>query len=189
MPMRNNYNINDLNENTMKEEAMKNTQMKNTQNSRMKCEIEALLRSTQREGVENLIELLDKHGFYDFKPRHTRHHKWHGGLAQHSLGTYYFAKSKGYDVPEDSLILATLLHDLCKFTALLPGLDRGRHGHRSKAMLIALGVDLTDRELFAIRYHMRSGRSSDKLYMVLREADKADAKNPNNKYMLNLLNL
>ena len=77
-----------------------------------------LLRSTNREGVEELIRFLETSTYFTC-PASVRHHNnCPGGLADHSLKIYYILKNKvkmhKLDVNEDSIILVSLLHDLCK---------------------------------------------------------------------------
>lgn len=83
---------------------------------------EHLLRSTKRAGIEALIEFIRKSDFYT-APASTRFHSCHeGGLLEHSLNVYARLISKFNDelwkssveVGSDSLIIAALLHDLCK---------------------------------------------------------------------------
>ena len=83
---------------------------------------EHLLRSTKRVGIEDLIEFIRKSDFYT-APASTRFHSCHeGGLLEHSLNVYDRLISKFNDelwkssveVGSDSLIIAALLHDLCK---------------------------------------------------------------------------
>lgn len=83
---------------------------------------EHLLRSTKRAGIEDLIEFIRKSDFYT-APASTRFHSCHeGGLLEHSLNVYDCLISKFNDelwkssveVGSDSLIIAALLHDLCK---------------------------------------------------------------------------
>lgn len=83
-----------------------------------------LLRSTNREGVEDLIEYLTKSDYF-IAPASTQYHgAYTGGLAEHSLNVldslmalYSFLKKEKYNVPElaqDSIIIVALLHDVCK---------------------------------------------------------------------------
>lgn len=46
-----------------------------------------LLRSTNREGVEDLLEGLEKIGFFAAPASSTHHLNIEGGLVQHSLNT------------------------------------------------------------------------------------------------------
>lgn len=78
-----------------------------------------LLLSTKRKGIEDLIAWLDGS---DFKvaPASTQYHSCHeGGLLEHSLNVYYESiKQKDliklFGLPNDSIIIASLLHDICK---------------------------------------------------------------------------
>lgn len=83
---------------------------------------ERLLRSTNRDGIENLISFIQKSDFYT-APASTRFHSCHeGGLLEHSLYVYdrFVAKfnddlwAEKVNVSKDGLIIIALLHDLCK---------------------------------------------------------------------------
>lgn len=76
------------------------------------------LRSTKREGIENLLNFLEKSDFYT-APASTRFHgNYEGGLLEHSMKVYEIFKEKikasGLSTPEDTVIIAPLLHDICK---------------------------------------------------------------------------
>lgn len=93
-----------------------------------KAEFIELLRSTGREGVEDLIDWLCNKSDFFWAPSSTIYHcNYAGGLCQHSLNVYYAAKKflevykelclpeKGADkISEDSVKICALLHDLCK---------------------------------------------------------------------------
>ena len=89
-----------------------------------------LLRSTKREGIEKLIDFLEKTDFF-VAPASTRFHmSCEGGLLQHSLNVYDCLVSLGSaagdvqefhvagmrldSIPKESIIIVALLHDLCK---------------------------------------------------------------------------
>lgn len=82
---------------------------------------EALLRSTNRDGIESLIDFIRKSDFYT-APASTRFHSCHeGGLLEHSLNVYDRLEQKYQDeawkdmnVTEANVIISALLHDLCK---------------------------------------------------------------------------
>lgn len=84
-------------------------------------EIERLLRSTERQGIEGLIEYMIDSGFFD-SPASTKYHGAQpGGLAEHSLNVYNNAMAIAYGLDSeyaydnrDSLIICSLLHDLGK---------------------------------------------------------------------------
>lgn len=59
-----------------------------------------LLRSTKREGIEKLIDFLEKTDFFT-APASTRFHmSCEGGLLQHSLNVYDIAWSTSEPRPE-----------------------------------------------------------------------------------------
>ena len=60
----------------------------------MREEFINLLRSTNREGIEELIDFIDRTDFYK-APASTRFHgNFEGGLLQHSMKVYEIFKSK-----------------------------------------------------------------------------------------------
>ncbi len=81
----------------------------------VKNEIESLLKSVNREGIEKLIEFLEKTDFYT-APASTRYHNnFEGGLAEHSLNVYRALKElTNGEWPEETIIIVGLLHDICK---------------------------------------------------------------------------
>ncbi len=129
-------------------------------------EFEHLLLSTGRTGVEPLIQWLKASSFY-YDPASERvHGNFGGGLLCHSLNTYHNAieLNKSKNLPDDSVVLASLLHDMCKCGAYLyingvwvknKNLTPEGHGRRSLTMLLELGLDLTEEEQIAIRWHMK----------------------------------
>lgn len=152
-----------------------------------KAECLALLRSTGREGMEDMIIDLEKMGYF-IAPASSHHHlNVEGGLVQHSLNTYraaltiwegmkQFRPKLGPEVTKDNLIIACLLHDICKCdiykknTKLKRGLFNLREesssytvsyddfpmGHGEKSVILALagGLEMYDSEMVAIRWHM-----------------------------------
>ena len=135
-------------------------------------EIISLLRSTEREGVEKLIKYLDENNYFTYAASKSRHDSFYGGLAYHSLMDYreamriYENEKNGVakDVDPKSIILTTLLHDLCKLNRypVLPGekpkkvaYDREKgHGRISVVNIQSTGFHLTEEETLAIRWHM-----------------------------------
>jgi hypothetical protein len=83
------------------------------------------LRTTQREGVDNVIKHLDRLGFF-VAPASTKFHlNVKGGLMQHSWNVYQTAvmlreqmirikPELEQKLPMESIIIASLLHDACK---------------------------------------------------------------------------
>lgn len=79
-----------------------------------------LLLKTNRKGIENLIDFLENKSDYFTAPASTKfHNDFTGGLMLHSLNVYdNFNKllqlKPEISVKEDSVIIASLCHDLCK---------------------------------------------------------------------------
>ena len=153
----------------------------------LKKEFCELLRSTNREGVDYVIEDLENLGFFD-APASTKFHlNYDGGLCEHSLNVCKVGimlreemikmspESASY-LPKDSVIIATLLHDVCKADIYkkvlkkqknqygvweeVPGFEVDYsnfpmgHGEKSVIRLLLSGLELTDDEMLAIRWHM-----------------------------------
>lgn len=80
--------------------------------------ITELLRSTKREGIEDLIKFLDESDFYTAPASTKYHNAFEQGLAYHSLNVYFNLKELcdryKMQIPEDSIIICGLLHDLSK---------------------------------------------------------------------------
>ena len=86
----------------------------------MKEEFLNILMQVKREGIEELINFLEKSDFFK-APASTRFHgDYEGGLVEHSLKVYEILKHKvencitEIDIPEESIIIIGLLHDICK---------------------------------------------------------------------------
>ena len=73
----------------------------------------------------------------------------------HSLGVYKEFEKLDSGLPEDSIRVVSLLHDLCKSTH--PAYDhigKGRHGYRSVQLLKALKLKFNIGEYYAIEKHI-----------------------------------
>lgn len=147
-----------------------------------------LLKSTNREGVDNLIKWLDESDF-KFAPASTKYHNsFRGGLLKHSLDVYYHMYDfKSYidyfDIPQDTIILTSLLHDVCKVHCYLTDFrnvknDEGQwvkapyyiwdeaapgfgHGTKSVIMLLNQGLKLSLLEQAMIANHMGFSGTTD----------------------------
>ena len=152
-----------------------------------KNEFIELLRSTKREGMEDVIEDLESNGFFTAPASAGHHLNVEGGLVLHSLNTCKAALAvwEGMkkveptlekEVSRESVIIASLLHDVCKMDIYIPGMKRKKnamgvwedvpgykvsykkfpmgHGEKSLVLLLCDGLELTDAEMLAIRWHM-----------------------------------
>lgn len=84
----------------------------------VKSRIIQYLNSTDREGIDSLIEFLNDSDFYE-APCSTKFHlSVKGGLALHTLNVTDCALdlSRRYalSIPEESVVIAAAAHDLCK---------------------------------------------------------------------------
>ena len=141
-----------------------------------KNEIVALLKVVKREGMDKLIDFLDRTDFYT-APASTRfHNAFEGGLAQHSLNVYKALKElTNGKWSDETLIIVGILHDLCKINLYKVEIKKKKNqetgawyqepyytsddsmplGHGEKSvMLISEFIKLTKEELYAIRWHM-----------------------------------
>ncbi len=92
----------------------------------MKNRIIELLRATERDRVDRVIDYLENKSDYFTAPASTAFHgNYSGGLAEHSLNVYNVAmrvkaamvdmKPKLADrISDESIAIVALLHDLCK---------------------------------------------------------------------------
>lgn len=129
-----------------------------------------LLKGINRPGTDNLINYLTASSYAT--ARCYTHHKERGGLIAHSLEVYELMKRDNPELPEESMAICALLHDLGK--ARLRGWEfDGQHPARAIQILERCGYELTEEEAFAIRYHHR--KSCDVLTHTYRRAlTKAD---------------
>lgn len=146
----------------------------------MKEEFLNLLRSVNREGLEELIKFIEGTDFFK-APASTRFHgNFEGGLVAHSLKVYEILKEKLKHVPvemnisEDTVKIVALLHDICKVNFYKVDYRNAKnelgvwekvpyytvddtipYGHGEKSvMMITEYMKLTVEEKYAIRWHM-----------------------------------
>ena len=86
----------------------------------MKEKFIKLLEETNRPGMDQLLEFLEKSDFYT-APASTRFHgSKEGGLLEHSLKVYEILEQKvannslNYQTDEATIRIVALLHDICK---------------------------------------------------------------------------
>jgi len=136
----------------------------------MKEEVKQLLMSTNREGMQNLIEALDKYLFFDLPASIKFHSNYDSGLIEHSMKVYKLFKemidkfsinNEKEVISQDSIIICSLLHDVCKANSykkvgncwIWNSSNPDGHSklslHRIKQFII-----LTQQEEEIIKYHM-----------------------------------
>ena len=147
----------------------------------MKEKFIQLLRKTNREGIEDLINFIEEKTDFFTAPASTRFHGSHeGGLLEHSMKVYeildYKIKNNVIDlhVPEDTIIIVSLLHDICKVNFYKVDYRNAKnargewekvpyytiddtipYGHGEKSvMMLTEYIKLTSEEKYSIRWHM-----------------------------------
>lgn len=139
-----------------------------------------LLKRTNREGMDKLIEFIEKTDFFK-APASTKYHgAYEGGLLEHSLKVYELLKEKvknssiEINTPDESLIIIALLHDICKVNFYKVDYRNAKnefgewekvpyytvddtipYGHGEKSvMMLTEYIKLTSEEKYCIRWHM-----------------------------------
>ncbi|HJJ06312.1 MAG TPA: hydrolase [Clostridiaceae bacterium] len=148
---------------------------------KMKEKFIQLLRKTNREGIEDLINFIEEKTDFFTAPASTRFHGSHeGGLLEHSMKVYeildYKIKNNVIDlhIPEDTIIIVSLLHDICKVNFYKVDYRNAKnargewekvpyytiddtipYGHGEKSvMMLTEYIKLTSEEKYSIRWHM-----------------------------------
>lgn len=146
----------------------------------MKEQFIDLLKTVNREGMNELLAFLDKTDFYK-APASTRFHgDYEGGLVEHSMKVYEILSEKVKHTPieinvsEDTIKIVALLHDVCKANFYKVDYRNAKnelgvwekvpyytiddtipYGHGEKSvMMITEYMKLTSEEKYAIRWHM-----------------------------------
>ena len=146
----------------------------------VKEEFLMLLKSINREGMDELINFIERSDFFK-APASTRFHgSYEGGLLEHSLNVYKILSEKVKNCPielnvsQDSIIIMSLLHDICKANFYKVDYRNAKndlgvwekvpyytiddtipYGHGEKSvMMISEYIKLTVEEKYAIRWHM-----------------------------------
>ena len=146
----------------------------------MKEKFLELLRTTNREGIEDLINFLENSDFFKAPASTKFHGNYEGGLLEHSLKVYEILSNKmnhldiDLKVSDDTLIISALLHDICKVNFYKIDYRNSKnekgvwekvpyytiedtipYGHGEKSvMMLTEYIKLTPEEKYAIRWHM-----------------------------------
>ena len=163
----------------------------------MKEQYLELLKGIKRDGMDNLINFIEKTDFF-IAPASTKFHgDYEGGLLEHSLKVYEILIEKVKNspvelyVPEDTLKIVALLHDICKVNFYKVDYRNAKdamgnwqkvpyytvedtipYGHGEKSvMMLTEYIKLTSEEKYAIRWHMGFSEPKE-LYVTLGQAFK-----------------
>ena len=155
--------------------------------------IEIYTSNIHREGADALLDYLEHKSDFFTSPASARYHgAYEGGLCDHSVNVYhclteYLARERvqelyGVEVAGESVVVAALLHDLCKVGCYRQGTrnvkgpdgkwqavptfyyeDKLPYGHGEKSVYIISGfMKLKREEAMAIRWHMGFSGEEDK---------------------------
>lgn len=151
-----------------------------------KEEFISLLKSTNRNGIDKVIDFLEKSDFFYAPASAIYHGNYKGGLLEHSLNVMKVAMKLYEDfkqltpermsnTTEDNVIIASLLHDICKTYFYTPKIKNRKnndneweqyigyeindqlplwHGAKSVILLQMIGFEMTIEEMCAIQWHM-----------------------------------
>jgi hypothetical protein len=148
----------------------------------MKDLIINLLKTVERNNIDNLIKWIENTDYFT-APASTRFHgAVNGGLSKHSYNVYQCISSlqqtkefNNFKFKDDSIIIVSLLHDVCKINFYKESTrnvkneitgqwekqpfyiieDSEPYGHGEKSvMIIERYIKLTDEEKYSIRWHM-----------------------------------
>jgi hypothetical protein len=118
---------------------------------------------------------LERIGYFTSPASAGRHLAINGGLALHSYNVYIvlldIVHKYNIDITDKEVASIALLHDVCKSNCYIDNvLTSGKvseakpykfndtlplgHGDKSVIMLLQEGIELTDKEMMCIRYHM-----------------------------------
>ena len=138
--------------------------------------INLVKKHVNRPGIDNLLDWLEESDFFTAPASSSYHLAKIGGLCEHSLNVYKNFKRDEYSAKysEESIVITTLFHDLCKVNFYKLGTKNvkngnswehvpyyfieekypfGGHGDKS-VFLIQNFMDLTPEEALAIKHHM-----------------------------------
>lgn len=138
----------------------------NEQIQKNRLKIISELQSINREGVDELIKYMDESGFFTQASSTKYHQSYRGGNAEHSIQVFNaldeMNQKLGLGISQDSIIISTLLHDICKTDNYIENEDgtfryniNSLKGHGKKSVnMVSKFIELKEEEKEAIAYHM-----------------------------------
>jgi hypothetical protein len=141
----------------------------------MKQKFLDLLNQVNRPGVDQLADwLTNKSDFFQAPASRMYHGAVEGGLVEHSITVYEQFKNIPFDIPFETTVVCSLLHDVCKANFYKIELrnrkneagqwekypcyaieDQIPYGHGEKSVfIISQFIHLSIDEAMAIRWHM-----------------------------------
>ena len=145
-----------------------------------KNKIVALLLSTEREGMNNMLDYMMQKGFFEAPASMKFHGSYQGGLAEHSWLVYDIfvhlpfnilildqdttAGKRPLPITPENIMISCLLHDICKLGAYIPVKDgkvpyRWNKAHPKGHATLSIKrikkyIEMEPIEAMMIRFHM-----------------------------------
>ena len=127
-----------------------------------------ILKILDRPGIDQVIEFMQENNYKG--SRCYGHHKYAGGLVDHSLEVYNHMMQNCGELPKDSIIVCAFFHDLGKASKSTRHIKD--HEGRSVRLLDKCGFPLTAQERNAIlTHHQIKGFLNEPLRKCLSQAD------------------
>ena len=127
-----------------------------------------ILKTIDRPGIDRVIEFMEENNYKG--SRCYGHHKYAGGLVDHSLEVYNHMMQNCGELPKDSIIVCAFFHDLGKASKSTRQIKD--HEGRSVRLLDKCGFPLTAQERNAIlTHHQIKGFLNEPLRKCLSQAD------------------
>lgn len=144
-----------------------------------------LLKSTNRENIDKVIDWLKSTDFFKAPASTIYHENYTGGLCEHSLKVYNnmikLKREFKFNINDESIIIMALLHDVCKVNTYAKDKKNQKigqnwvtvdywkryddypigHGQKSVILLQKTGFILNDLEILSIVAHMNGYDKSD----------------------------
>jgi len=146
------------------------TDLSEEQYTENKGKIRELLLSTSRPGMERLVEWIEQKTDFFTAPASTKFHlSCKGGLAQHSLNVYTLLSGKVssglLEIPKETVIITTLLHDLCKVNFYVMEKKNVREGSKINAYGNEV-ANWVEKEVWAVHDSYPVGHGEKSCYYI-----------------------
>lgn len=134
------------------------------------AEIRRLLLSTQRPGMEKLVEWIENKTDFFTAPASTKYHlAVKGGLAKHSLNVYTLLNAKVssglVSINPETVIITALLHDLCKTNFYVMEKKNVREGSKMNAYGKEV-ANWVEKDVWAVKDTFPVGHGEKSCYFI-----------------------
>ena len=135
----------------------------------------SLIHGINRIGIDELLEWIEGSDYFKAPASTKFHGNYESGLLKHCLRVHevfrFLVKSNNLKLSDESIIICSLFHDLCKVNTYIPKfnkdgarsktpyetVDSRPLGHGAKSLyLVEKFMHLSDEEAMIIRWHMNT---------------------------------